>query len=276
MLRITVESGTVDVLTSVPGRPLGVELLSDGRLLVCSAGVGLLRVEPDTGRVETLVSVVGGTRLRVCNNAAVEADGTIWFTDSSQRFDLRHWPADFLEHSRTGRLLRRSPDGDVDVVIDGLAFANGVAVAPDGTSVVVAEGGRYRLLRVWSAGPRSGAVETLIDNTPGVVDNLALGSDELIWIAYVTARNPALDRLLALPPIVRKVVWVVPERLQPSPRPTVWVAAIDATGRVVRDLQTEHPHLSLVTSAVEHRGSLYLGCLTRNVVGIVRDVGSTS
>jgi hypothetical protein len=75
---------------------------------------------------------------------------------------------------------------------------------------------------------------------------------------------------------VRKAVWVVPERLQPSPKPTVWVAAIDATGRVVRDLQTEHPHLSMVTSAVEHRGLLYLGCLTHNTIGIVRDVGSIS
>jgi hypothetical protein len=56
----------------------------------------------------------------------------------------------------------------------------------------------------------------------------------------------------------------------------VWVAAIDATGRVVRDLQTEHPHLSMVTSAVEHRGLLYLGCLTHNTIGIVRDVGSIS
>ena len=73
----------------------------------------------------------GRHALRICNNAAVAADGTIYFSDSTQRFDLEYYTADLIEHSGTGRLLRRTPDGEVDVLLDGLHFANGVALAPD-------------------------------------------------------------------------------------------------------------------------------------------------
>ena len=276
ILRVTRERASVETLTTVPGRPLGIELFSDGRLLVCSAGVGLLLVDPDTGAVETLVSEVHGVPVRVCNNAAIEPDGTTWFTDSSSRFDLADWPADFLEHSRTGRLLRRSVDGDLEVVVDGLAFPNGVAVAPDGTSVVVVEGGRYRLLRVWLTGARSGKVDTLIDNMPAVADNLTTGSDGLIWVGCITSRNRMLDHLLALPPALRKAVWAMPAWLQPAPRATAWVMAIDSIGRIVYDLQAEHPQLSMVTTALEEAGSLYLGCLTRNVVGVIQNIHASS
>lgn len=71
---------------------------------------------------------------------------------------------------------------------------------------MVAEGGRSRLLRVWLTGARSGTVETLIDNMPGVADNLTSGSDDLIWVGCITARNAMFDRLPALPPTFRKAV----------------------------------------------------------------------
>ena len=122
-----------EVVAGTGGRPLGVEVDRDGRLIVCDAERGLLRVDPGTGRVETLVAAgtpIDGAPLRVCNNAAVAADGTIYFSDSSQRFGLEHWKADLLEHSGTGRLLRWGADGSSDVLLTGLHFANGVALSP--------------------------------------------------------------------------------------------------------------------------------------------------
>ena len=56
-------------------------------------------------------------------------------------FDLEHYMADLIEHSGTGRLLRRDPDGSLDVVLGGLQIANGVALAPDGSYLVVAQTG---------------------------------------------------------------------------------------------------------------------------------------
>ena len=65
------------------------------------------------------------------NNAAVAADGTVFFSDSSTQHGIEHWKKDFVEDTRTGRLPRLDPDGTVTVVQDGLAFANGVVLAAD-------------------------------------------------------------------------------------------------------------------------------------------------
>ena len=63
---------------------------------------------------------------------------------------------------------------------------------------------------------------------------------------------------------------------QPAPRATAWVMAVDSMGRIVHDLQAEHPRLSMVTTALEEAGSLYLGCLTRNVVGVIQNIHASS
>src|SRR6266545_4761569 len=132
-----VVDGAGRVVTGVDdGRLLGIELLGDGRLLVCDARRGLLAVDPETSAVEVLVDRVAGEPMRFCNNAAVAADGTVYFSDSSRRFGIDHWRADLLEHSGTGRLLRRDPGGAVEVLLDGLQFANGVALAADESFVV--------------------------------------------------------------------------------------------------------------------------------------------
>ena len=76
-----------------------------------------------------------------CNNAAVASNGDIWFSDSSTVYPIDQWKADFVEHTETGRLLCRRADGSVEVHLDGLAFANGVALAADESFVCVAETG---------------------------------------------------------------------------------------------------------------------------------------
>jgi hypothetical protein len=194
----------------------------------------------------------------------VAADGTVYFTDSTSRFDLEHWKADLLEHSGTGRLLRRSPDGAVDVLLSGLYFANGVALAPDESYVVVASTGSYRLDKVELP---SGEHTTFEDNLPGIPDNIAIGSDGLIWIAFASARLAVLDIAFRLPPVVRKAVWALPEPLQMKDKRVVWVRAIDGdTGRVVHDFRDVRPDFHLVTGVREADGTVYLGSLEERAV----------
>src|SRR5262245_9579108 len=92
VLRLTPDGRRLDLIGSTQGRPLGLEWYPDGRLLVCDAKRGLLLMSRQSGDVEVLVP--RGPDLRVCNNAAVAADGTVYFTDSSSRFDLDYWKAD--------------------------------------------------------------------------------------------------------------------------------------------------------------------------------------
>ena len=261
-------SGSVDTVADTGGRPLGIEVHPDGDLVVCDAYRGLLRVDPSTGAISVLVDEVDGEPMLLCDNAAVAGDGTIYFSDSSRRFTLAHWRADLMEHSGTGRLLRRDPSGRVEVLLSGLQFANGVALAADGSFVAVAETGAYRVTRLWLTGPRAGQTDTLADNLPGFPDNLSTGSNGLLWIAIPSPRNPLLDWAHARPPWVLRSIWGLPQGLQPPPEHTTWVMAVDSDGRVVRDLQGRHGY-NMVTGVREHGGTLYLGSLVDTSVAAV-------
>lgn len=266
ILRVDPATGRVDTLADTHGRPLGVEVTAGGALVVCDAYQGLLRVDPDTGAVETLA---GRDQVRLCNNAAVAADGTIYFSDSSQRFALSHYRADLIEHSGTGRLLRRDPDGRVEVLLTGLQFANGVALAADESFVAVAETGAYRLRRVWLTGPHAGSADTLVDNLPGFPDNLSTGTDGRIWIAIASPRNPVLDWLHTMHPALRRLVWALPDALQPREGRVAWVMAVDAAGGIVADLRRPGDVYRMVTGVRERAGRLYLGSLTAPGVAVV-------
>jgi len=268
LLRVHPETGLVENVAQTGGRPLGIELLPDGRLLVCDAVRGLLAVDPESGSVTTLVDRVAGQPILFCNNAAVAGDGTVYFSDSSRRFGIAHWRAEMFEHSGTGRLLRRDPTGAVDVVLDGLEFANGVALAPDGSAAVVAETGAYRLRRVWLTGDRAGHDEVLLDNLPGIPDNISSGAGGLIWVALPSPRDPRLDLLHPRHPALRRLAWALPQRLLPEQR-TVWTIAVDGTGTVVHDLQDRVPGYHMVTGVREHAGRLYLGSLAERAIAVV-------
>ena len=264
VVRLAADGAPPVTVARTGGRPLGLEQLPDGRVLVCDADLGLFAVDVRTGEVEPLVTDVQGRPMLFCNNAAVARDGTIWFSDSSQRFGIAHWKAEMLEHSGTGRLLRRDPSGAVDVVLEGLEFANGVALAPDESSVVVAETGASRLTRLHLTGSRAGHAELLVD-LPAYPDNASTGSDGLLWVALPSPRDPLLDRLAGRPRL-RKAAWALPESLQPKAKRLVWVAAYTFDGTLVHDLQGTHPAFWMSVGVRERDGVVHLGSLTAPTV----------
>jgi len=269
IFRISADGGVVELLAMTGGRPLGLELAPDGALVVCDANRGLLRVDLRTEAVEVLVDQVEGRPMRFCNNAAVAADGTIYFSDSTRDFGVDDWKADLLAHSRTGRLMRRSPSGEVEVLLEGLAFANGVALAPDESFVAVAETGAYCVQRLWLTGGRTGKPEPLVGNLPGFPDNIATGTDGLIWVTIASPRDPVLDFLLPRHPLLRKIAWRLPDRLQPKPQRTVRVQAYDTDGALVHDLGGQHDDFHMVTGVREHQGTVWVGSLHERKVAAI-------
>ena len=274
--RVDPEVGSVTTVADTSGRPLGLEWFPDGRLLVCDARRGLLAIDLADGAVEMLASEAAGRPIVFCNNAAVSEDGTVWFSDSSARFGIDVWKADILEHGGTGRLLRRTPGGEIDEVATGLNFPNGVALSEHGETGFVVETGSYTLSRFDTSNP-VGDLSPLVTNLPGFPDNIALGTDGLLWVTLATPRNPAVDALAPLPGVLRRAVWALPDAVQPQPARQIWVVAVDPnSGTVVHDLQGEHPHFGMTTGVREHEGTVWLGSLVGTTVAAFRLAPTTA
>jgi len=265
-------TGSTRRVADTGGRPLGLELLPDGRLLVCDAHRGLLAVDNGSGASEVLLDRVEGEPMRFCNNAAVAADGTIWFSDSSRHYGIEKWKDDFVQDTHTGRLVRRDPDGTVTVVLDGLRFSNGVALAADESFVAVAECRGRSVVRLWLTGPRAGERDHLVTDLPGYPDNISRGSDGLVWVTLASPVDGLVERLGAAPMLLRKAVTRIPEALQPKPRRTIRVQAYDDRGTLVHDLdlpQPAHgPGFHMVTGVREHEGRVWLGSLHEAAVAV--------
>src|SRR6202044_1721140 len=63
IVRISPDDGSVQVVADTGGRPLGLAVAHYVRLLICAGHRGLLRYDPATGAIETLVAEVAGRKL---------------------------------------------------------------------------------------------------------------------------------------------------------------------------------------------------------------------
>lgn len=269
IFRVAHDGNRVDRVAHTGGRPLGIEIDDDGRLLVCDAHRGVLRVDPRTGGIEPVAERIGRAPMLFCNNAAIASDGTVWFSDSSLHYGIEQWKDDFVQDTRTGRLARMGADGVPEVVIEGLAFANGVALAADESYVAVAETGARTVVRWWLSGPRAGTRDFLVTDLPGYPDNIARGSDGLIWVSIASPTDPVVERLQRAPLPLRKAVTRIPEPLQPKPKRTVRAQAFDDEGRLVHDVERPGTAYHMVTGVREHDGRLWLGSLHEPAIAVL-------
>ncbi|MGC4880787.1 SMP-30/gluconolactonase/LRE family protein [Micromonospora sp. DT43] len=242
------------LLAETGGRPLGIEADPSGEsLIVCDAYRGLLRVTPD-GVVHELTGTAPPVHL--ANNATVARDGTVYFTDSSDRFPVSHWKRDLLEHRPNGRVLAHHPGtGRTEVVTDGLYFPNGIALTPDESALMLVETTTHRLLRV----ELRGGVRVLAD-LPAYPDNLSAVGDGTYWIALPSPRVPIAERLLPHPRL-RQLAALLPDAMQPQPRRYGLVALVDGEGAVRRTLHGPAGNYWMITGVRQHGDHLWLGSL---------------
>lgn len=144
-------TGTLE-LEPTCGRPLGMRFDRYGiNLIVADAYFGLLEVNPRARTVNTLVPPspgINGKPFQFVNDLDIARDGTIYFTDSSAKWQRRHVPHLMFEGDATGRLMAYHPKtGDLEVLLEGLYFANGVQLSPEGDHVLVAETTASRIIK---------------------------------------------------------------------------------------------------------------------------------
>jgi sugar lactone lactonase YvrE len=269
VVRLDPASGSVEDVARTGGRPLGLAFDAGGRLYVADARRGLLRLD-QAGEAVRLAEGDGKRPFGFTDDVAVGPDGTVYFTDASDRFGLGHYRDDILEHGGHGRLLSFDPaSGRTTTLLSGLQFANGVAVAGDGRYVVVAETGNHRLLRLWLSGDRRGSVEPFVEGLPGYPDNVTWSPERRAFWVALWPRVPAADALAPYP-FLRKVVWRLPRWMQMEPAAQAWAVAVDEQGRIVESLEWASPDAyAPVTSVRERNGWLWLGSLAQDGLGRV-------
>ncbi|HRK34982.1 MAG TPA: SMP-30/gluconolactonase/LRE family protein [Candidatus Hydrogenedentes bacterium] len=240
------------------GRPLGMQFDANGNLIVCDAHKGLLSVDP-SGAITTLATHEGGVQFGFTDDLDIAADGVIYFTDASSKFHAPNYLADLMEHRGNGRFLRYDPATKTTKrLIGDLCFANGVAVAPDQSYVLVNETWKYRVLRYWLTGPKKNTWDVFIDNLPGFPDNITSNGRGTFWVAIANPRNPMVDALGPYP-MLRRTLWQLPSHLLPKAERYSFVIGLDTSGAVTHNFQNPSGQIAPVTSANEYDGALYLG-----------------
>ena len=241
VLRIDPETGKVEVFANTGGRPLGMGFDPSGdTLYVADAQRGLVAVSLD-GRVTYLVEAVGGEPLTFADNLEVGPDGVVWFSSPTREHTLEQVELDVWDSRPSGRLVRYDPaTGEAGVVLDNLFYANGVALADDGSFVLVNEFLAFRIRRLWLSGPQAGAHDIFADALPGYPDNVTLTPAGTFLVGLSLARIPALDAQRSKPWAVR-AIYRLPGFLKPPPQYPGYLLEFDADGRLERMVADERP-----------------------------------
>ncbi len=266
-----------EIFAHIGGFPLGLAFDRDRCLKVCVGAMGLYSVAPDR-QVERLsaetnrsyFSVVDDARLRDPNDLDLGADGRIYFTDSTTRYDAHEWAVDSVENRPTGRVLVYDPQTrKTKTLLRGLSYPNGVCMAHDGESFFFAESWECRVNRYWYQGPQAGRMECVIRDMPGYPDNINRASDGHYWMAWLGMRTPTFDLMLKCPGVRRRMTRSLPQDdwLFPNIN-TGGVVKFSETGQIIETLGDlggrQHP---MVTSVREHKGCLYIGGILNNRIG---------
>lgn len=175
--------GRVETIAELDDQPSGLGWLPDGRLLVVGMKKRqLLRLDPGGLQVAAALDAFASAP---CNDMLVDARGCAYVGNFG--FDL-HARAPFAPTV----LLMVTPGGEVRVVAEDLHFPNGMALTPDGATLIVAESYAKRLTafrvaddgtlhdrRVWARFEEKGVAP----------DGVCLDVEGCVWMASPVSRE---------------------------------------------------------------------------------------
>ncbi|XP_031276967.1 protein STRICTOSIDINE SYNTHASE-LIKE 13 isoform X1 [Pistacia vera] len=252
------------------GRPLGLRFNKEtGDLYIADAYYGLLVVGPEGGLATPLATQVAGKPILFANDLDIHRNGSIFFTDTSKRYNRVNHFFILLEGEATGRLLRYDPPTKTThVVLHGLAFPNGVQFSKDQSFLLFTETTNCRLMKYWMEGPRAGTVE-LVANLPGFPDNVRINEKGEFWVAIDCCRTAAQE-VLTHNPWIRSVYFRLPIRMSilarmMGMRMYTVISLFNEKGEILEVL--EDPKgvvMKLVSEVKEVQGKLWIGTVAHN------------
>jgi sugar lactone lactonase YvrE len=168
--------GGSEVIAEVDAFPFSIDWLPDGLMLI-TAGRGVLRLEPD-GSLVTHADLNGLTEFGL-NELVVDSQGNVYVNGAG--FDLMGG-GEFAP----GIVGLLRPDGSGEVVAEGVAFPNGMAITPDGSTLIVADSYANELIgfQTGSDGTLSGR-RTWADLGDDNPDGVCIDAEGAAWYADV-------------------------------------------------------------------------------------------
>jgi sugar lactone lactonase YvrE len=162
--------------------PFSIDWLPDGTLVVVSGGDRLLLRAGDDGSLQPLADL-----RPVCDRPwnEIVVDGRGNTLVNSIGFDLMSG-----EEAQPGLIALLTPDGSLSEVAGDLAFPNGMAITPDGSTLVVAESYGRRLTAFDLGGDgRLSNRRVWADLGAGVPDGICIDAEGAVWYGDVPNRR---------------------------------------------------------------------------------------
>jgi gluconolactonase len=110
--------GQFSVMAEYDGAPNGLKIHRDGSIYIADFHKGILQLDPENGAVTPLHEGFGGKAFNGCNDLVFASNGDLYFTDQG-------WSG---LHDPFGRLFRIRPDGELDLILDGIPSPNGLVL----------------------------------------------------------------------------------------------------------------------------------------------------
>ena len=174
--------GKAEVVTRSTSFPFCFDWLPDGTMLV-TGGTGLDRLE--AGRSDAAGSLVPHVDMTGLveggwNEVVVDPLGNAYV--NSPNFDMSQG-FDFEVGSKSGVIAVVTAEGSARLVAEGVAFPNGMAVTPDGSTLIVAESFASRL-GAWDIEPDGSLSNRRVwAPVPDGVDGICMDAEDAVWCA---------------------------------------------------------------------------------------------
>ena len=191
--------GEWDLVAQWEGEPNGMKFLNDTELLVTDYKNGLMRLNIQTGQVQTFLERRNSESFKGVNDLVLDSRGNVYFTDQGQSG----------MHDPSGRVYRLSPDGKLDLLLNNVPSPNGIVLSPDERFLFVAatRGNSVWRMPLLSDGSVSKVGQFFTSYGPSGPDGLAMDESGRLLVA-----NPGLAYVWVLSH------WAEPEEILTGPK----------------------------------------------------------
>ncbi|HZP02379.1 MAG TPA: SMP-30/gluconolactonase/LRE family protein [Terriglobia bacterium] len=168
----------IRIVTTLGGFNLGLTFSARQDLYVCNCRLGALVQLDRSGKVLRSWERVGRYRLRTPNFAVFDREGNLYFSDSGE------WRAD------DGFLFVLRPNGEVERLLDGLSFPNGLSLSADEKTLFVVQSTKDNVLTVPLRSPaRIGQPRVHASGLHHVPDGAALDAAGNLYVTCYASHN---------------------------------------------------------------------------------------